>query len=357
MKLRGVLLVCLCVLLFCILADAAKNRNRRTRGRRNKKSSRPKASWSCDKKEKYAHSTTYGQGPGEEAEDWMQGMPTLYCFVVYMLICLSPASWSCDKKEKYVHTTTAKDLEKKLKIGCKKGQVLTSISLVGHNGSCKGLTPDLFVQMNKCYWERDCTFNYNTTAANYMLKLFEGDSSVCVVKQPDTFTFSYECTHKKAPLFELFTTDGEMNATVKGGIIRSHSYHPWLYKRKDKPKALTLFRPIPHKKYKHFVFTIRSLNLVSGDSLKIRTGSKGEETKVTLNDTDAVALNESKTHVITDVKDDVVIVSLHTSSNTNGSEGFVLCFRWMRWKPKYKNKVAIACQKQLLPKKCKPKKG
>ncbi|KAK7094805.1 hypothetical protein V1264_006305 [Littorina saxatilis] len=309
MKLRGVLLVCLCVLLFCILADAAKNRNRRTRGRRNKKSSRPKA------------------------------------------------SWSCDKKEKYVHTTTAKDLEKKLKIGCKKGQVLTSISLVGHNGSCKGLTPDLFVQMNKCYWERDCTFNYNTTAANYMLKLFEGDSSVCVVKQPDTFTFSYECTHKKAPLFELFTTDGEMNATVKGGIIRSHSYHPWLYKRKDKPKALTLFRPIPHKKYKHFVFTIRSLNLVSGDSLKIRTGSKGEETKVTLNDTDAVALNESKTHVITDVKDDVVIVSLHTSSNTNGSEGFVLCFRWMRWKPKYKNKVAIACQKQLLPKKCKPKKG
>ena len=55
--------------------------------------------------------------------------------------------------------------------------------------------------MSSCFWKNNCTFKYNTSAKNYMLKLFNGTAYDCILQQPTNFTFSYDCKSKKGMAF------------------------------------------------------------------------------------------------------------------------------------------------------------
>ena len=60
------------------------------------------------------------------------------------------------------------------------------------------LTMLFLVQMNSCFWKPNCVIEYHRRAIgkNYMLKLFKGNESKCVTKQPKKIYFRYQCTRK-----------------------------------------------------------------------------------------------------------------------------------------------------------------
>ncbi|KAL8566616.1 hypothetical protein ACOMHN_049757 [Nucella lapillus] len=242
------------------------------------------------------------------------------------------------------------------KASCSKG-VIASLRVLGHHGDrCQGLTADLFVQMNACFWKKKCTVSYRPGALNYMLKLYKGTMSECVVKQPEKFDISYECTSKKVKQLHVVRQfRGEEEEKVvrdREGVVLSHSDHPWLYRRHVTERAnVTLEKP-PGKrsrKLKYFLYTIRSLNLMHGDSLTVHWTTDNGLTNSTVfrpeND------NIGAKQLVYDIpRAQRVVFSLSTSPYTNGGEGFVICFRWFK-----KVKKADTCRKLLVPQRCKRK--
>ncbi|XP_076436145.1 uncharacterized protein LOC143275753 [Babylonia areolata] len=267
--------------------------------------------------------------------------------------------------------------DKPFQAKCKKGSI-ASMSVVGHHGPlCRGLTPDLFVQMNSCFWKKRCVLNYSTKRPNYMLKLYNGTMAECVTKQPEKFVISYECTTKKVK--ELHTVQQEHqhqqgnNGTkareavkgVKQGVVVSHSDHPWLYRghrshhgpdqhrynRGGMHQNLTLLKP--NKKMKAFFYTIRTLSLMSGDNLTVKWRAAEDNsdhwaTKVFGADHD---LTTGNTFSISGPSE--VVFSLDTPAHTNGGEGFVICFKWnKRMTKKGRKKMPDTCKKLIVPQGC-----
>ena len=68
---------------------------------------------------------------------------------LYLSVCLSsPGKWTCED-DGLTFRTTARDLQKRVKLDCKNGRLIAGLTFVGHNGTCQGLTPDLFVQVGR----------------------------------------------------------------------------------------------------------------------------------------------------------------------------------------------------------------
>lgn len=233
-----------------------------------------------------------------------------------------------------------------IKLGCKSGGLISNVSLIGYNGSCRGVPPDLYVQVLTCYWKNSCTLNYNSQS---IMKVLPGSNiTLCVWALPDTFTLQYECTKSadRVKVFDVLAmedvtatgTTGRREVTEVSGVIRSHDDHPWLY-RYPVGKGSSLTLKSPNKSSTSFVFTVRSLSLWDRDILKVsRTGD--EDGRIIFNE--SYSTSNAIHHID---KAEKVTFTLSSSFKTAGGDGFIICFKWIKGKDKKKNE----CSKMFKP--------
>lgn len=256
--------------------------------------------------------------------------------LVYIGLCegkKKPQKGWCDANTNTRHLSV-EDMRSGVPIKCKKGKV-ADVALLGHNGSCAGLSSHLFVQALSCQWKSSCKLR-DDPPSTLMLKVYEGKPTDCIFKTPDTFTLTHYCTKKKVPV--LVMGEGETpEKPPKKGVVLSHGHHPWFYRR-SQPLTTTL--KCPRSKDCYFYYTFRSLQLFTGDYLTLTADD--EEKWTTL--TSAVVSNF--------VEAQTVQFTFTTTHYTNGQEGFVLCFQWSKTE---KRKPPDSCKKLIVQEKCENK--
>ncbi|XP_061184160.1 uncharacterized protein LOC133192206 [Saccostrea echinata] len=90
---------------------------------------------------------------------------------------------------------------------------------------CKGISPQLLVQKNNCFWKRSCTVSWDAP------QIFAISNGVgCTGKQAPLFiTKGHECIPKK----KIHDICGKREVNGRNGILRSHDDYPWNYRPKQ----------------------------------------------------------------------------------------------------------------------------
>ncbi|OWF41891.1 hypothetical protein KP79_PYT04638 [Mizuhopecten yessoensis] len=117
--------------------------------------------------------------------------------------------------------------DNQMSFACPKGSLLYSPQLmvgVGKRLTCAGITPSLLVQINNCYWERNCNINWKGPATVTL-----SDSLPCLGKTAAVMsTTGYQCIRQENVVNMCSRYASEV-VNKASGIIRSHNIYPWDY--------------------------------------------------------------------------------------------------------------------------------
>ncbi|XP_025113859.1 uncharacterized protein LOC112575930 [Pomacea canaliculata] len=258
---------------------------------------------------------------------------------------------------------SVEDLEQGLNATCP-GGVLASVNIIGVNETCRGITHDLFVQENQCYWKTSCLIKYNKARSfNFMLKLKELSTDEllknghCMTKSPGTFHVHFNCTKNKVEVFPILHESNTREINADRGILISHPDYPWNYDRAD--HNVTLRRPANGGK--KFVYTFRDFRLWHKDVLTV---SWTKDNKILFESYNETFMRAEPSPEETRKLDDAETVNFAFNAGVSyGAKGFVICFTWSDIKnacePLFENGIPTCSQKKGGKKERtpKPKKG
>lgn len=134
--------------------------------------------------------------------------------------------------------------KKTYQFSCPKNSVIHSIDLhmsyvpyaKRSKPLCQGLSPQLLVQKNNCFWKERCEVSWNSPQVLAM-----SNDSNCIGKQGSLFTTKeHQCMQKK----RIHDICKKSEAKGKRGLLRSHDDYPWNY-RARLPKCTTLIKIKP----------------------------------------------------------------------------------------------------------------
>ncbi|XP_025114342.1 uncharacterized protein LOC112576252 [Pomacea canaliculata] len=236
---------------------------------------------------------------------------------------------------------TERKFRKDLLVTCPRDSLLTSANIVGVNGGCEGISPELYVQELLCHWKPSCQI-VNNKKPTYLLMPKGGSpsnlptSQECLAKTAKSFKLNFECT-KGTHVMNMPHRTQTRETTARKGLIRSHEEHPWLYSRAD--HTLTLLNPDPARSM-NLQYTFRSFHLWDKDYLTVTwidqdTGAISTEifrSNFTL----------SKDHVSKLATNAERVTFALQTITSNGGSGFVICFAWSH--PDENPKNSGACE-------------
>lgn len=134
--------------------------------------------------------------------------------------------------------------KKAYKYSCPNGSVIHSIDLLlsyvpyakRSKPLCQGLSPQLLVQKNNCFWKESCKVSWDSPQVMAM-----SHDTNCIGKQGSLFTTrEHQCMPKK----NILDICKKREAKGKRGLLRSHDDYPWNY-RAQPQKCTTLIKIKP----------------------------------------------------------------------------------------------------------------
>ncbi|XP_048777559.2 uncharacterized protein LOC125681475 [Ostrea edulis] len=120
---------------------------------------------------------------------------------------------------------------------CPKDSVIHSIDfyIAGRKSTsaCRGISPQLLVQKNNCFWKTSCKVSWEMPQV-----IAIGNHVRCVGKEGSLFTTK---GHQCIPKRKIHDICRKREAKGRNGLLRSHSSHPWNYRAKQR-KCKTIIK-------------------------------------------------------------------------------------------------------------------
>ncbi|XP_033732106.1 uncharacterized protein LOC117321704 [Pecten maximus] len=125
---------------------------------------------------------------------------------------------------------------KSIMMSCPRGEVIYSPDVnvtSSEYPGCMGLSPNLLVQRNECFWRRNCTIKWGGPAYLTMTP-----SPRCFGRSGDNLRSGNHQCIKEDNIFDI--CDTKSSRRLKSAMIRSHEKYPWHYKGENKKCRLRI---------------------------------------------------------------------------------------------------------------------
>lgn len=233
---------------------------------------------------------------------------------------------------------------------CQQGPVAEA-EAVGVTGSCRGYSPYLLLNANRCHWNASCTF---IIEGKPLVKLADksreptNSSSPCIGRVPEQIEMSFTCVKKNAPVTDVLGQT--VNTDKSEGIIRSHRLYPWTYRNGIQLGNVTFNRPRGRPTgLVNLWISVRSLGILLTDYLFLswRDNPSSEPSVRVVADNDTTfSIDNVQSAVLTFYAD----YDQHHTEVEGETKGFILCFQWL--KRNKTPKKGSTCTSVLQPAKC-----
>lgn len=250
-------------------------------------------------------------------------------------------------KDRNTYRVTGSELARQpLTLQCPKGPIV-EVKDVGIMGQCRGSTPDIRMNANRCAWNNTCTIQNQGRAMDNMLP---GSREVnCLGQVPDAFEIVYTCLKDKVDVYDVL---GQFQSTQKAaGIARSHRLYPWTYRNGDQLGNLTFVKP-RQSDMVNLWFTVHSFGVLHSDVVFLSwNDNSNRQQQVTAYRMITPTNQTFKMDNVQSMNLTFYADYTHHHSGIDGEEkGFVICFQWM--KGSGRPKQGSACSNVMQPGRC-----